>query len=465
MKAQWNNPRNLAERIVILGDLILETPTHLGNGDADGPLDMPLISDELEGKPLLTGTSIAGALRNYIKRRVPERVDTLFGATGQHDSRESYLIVDDAIGENDDVTLRDGVTIDPKTRTAEDKKKFDIELLTAGTTFPIQFELLVPESDTGLLETLAVGLVGFENGEIRLGKRKRRGFGRCKVSQWRVQRYDMTTPDGILGWINESPLKQSTGSDIFQLLNLSKPQIKTLPYFRMDAWFSLTGSLLIRSGSEAGHLAPDTVHLHSKRNGSSVPVLSGTSLAGALRARSVRILNTLGKDGYSIVDTIFGKRKTGEATSDDKMTASRLWVEETVIDDPLELVHNRLKIDRFTGGAYPGALFNEQAVWGKLNGDTTVSISLYLENPEPAEIGLLLLLLKDLWTSDLPLGGGSAVGRGRLTGKKAILRYCPDTAANSTAEWNLEAGRNNTIQVTGPVDELEQFVEIMEEIW
>jgi CRISPR/Cas system CMR subunit Cmr4 (Cas7 group RAMP superfamily) len=66
MNAQWQNPRGIQERIVVEGTLILETPTHLGNGDAEGPLDMPLLLDPLKGKTLLTGTSIAGALRNYV---------------------------------------------------------------------------------------------------------------------------------------------------------------------------------------------------------------------------------------------------------------------------------------------------------------------------------------------------------------------------------------------------------------
>ena len=34
---------------------------------------------------------------------------------------------------------------------------------------------------------------------------------------------------------------------------------------------------------------------------------------------------------------------------------------------------------------------------------------------------MLLLLLKDLWTGDLPLGGESSIGRGRLRGLEAKL--------------------------------------------
>jgi len=36
MQAQWQKDRGLAQRIQIRGTLVLETPTHLGNGDVDG---------------------------------------------------------------------------------------------------------------------------------------------------------------------------------------------------------------------------------------------------------------------------------------------------------------------------------------------------------------------------------------------------------------------------------------------
>ena len=52
------------------------------------------------------------------------------------------------------------------------------------------------------------------------------------------------------------------------------------------------------------------------------------------------------------------------------------------------------------------------------------------------ELGLLLLLLKDLWTGDLPLGGESSVGRGRLRGKEAVMDY---KRPGSEATWTLRA--------------------------
>lgn len=107
-------------------------------------------------------------------------------------------------------------------------------------------------------------------------------------------------------------------------------------------------------------------------------------------------------------------------------------------------------IDRFTGGVYPSALFSEEPVFGK--DDTCLEVKLTLENPEDWEVGLLLLLLKDLWTGDLPLGGGSAIGRGRLRGIRAQLVY-------HDSEWIIAQEADEAVRVTkGDVNKLEEFI-------
>jgi CRISPR/Cas system CSM-associated protein Csm3 (group 7 of RAMP superfamily) len=148
-----------------------------------------------------------------------------------------------------------------------------------------------------------------------------------------------------------------------------------------------------------------------------VPIVPGTSLAGVLRARALRIGNTIHpRQGQALVDAIFGPRIRDQA---DEPRGSRLLVEESTVRGASDWVQQRVKIDRFTGGAYPQALFAEQPVWE--TPQTELGIRLRLRAPKDHEIGLLLLVLKDLWTGDLPLGGERSVGRGRLQGKAASL--------------------------------------------
>jgi len=90
----------------------------------------------------LTGASLAGALRSYLREfehGYGQQGDkkslymNLFGNQENDEGEQSLLIVDDSLGEKPKVELRDGVKINNKTRTAEDKHKFDFELIEAGT--------------------------------------------------------------------------------------------------------------------------------------------------------------------------------------------------------------------------------------------------------------------------------------------------------------------------------------------
>lgn len=124
-----------------------------------------------------------------------------------------------------------------------------------------------------------------------------------------------------------------------------------------------------------------------------------------------------------------------------------------------------MRIDRFTGGTFPGALFNEQPVFG--DDDSEVGIDLLLRDPDDEEIGLILLLIKDLWTSDLPIGGEIGVGRGRLKGKRASLTL---HNANLTREWRITAtAGEDRLEVTREdqpaFDELEQYVSAHLQSW
>jgi len=459
-RGHWQDSRKIVERIMVCGDLVLETPACFGNGERTSLTDMPLALDPLEGRGLLTGTSIAGALRAYLREREfgygrdggsDVLHNRLFGRQEDNEGEQSWVITYDALSESvPGIELRDGVAIDSKTRTAESKKKFDFELLEAGTHFPLRVELLIPQNQdrNTLLEGLAIALQGLENGEIRLGARKRRGLGQCRVTEWRVMCYDLTTPEGLLNWLNQTGTPQ-TGSRIADLLGV-KAEMDRREAFTVEATFGLDGSLLIRSGQgEAG--APDMVHLQSRRDGRLVPILSGTSLAGALRARALRIAQTVGtrEKAATLVNDLFGLRIQ---SSKDQPTASRLTTAETEIGAPLSLVQTRVKIDRFTGGSFPTALFSEQPVWGQK--DTTLTARVTIQHPTEAEIGLLLLLLKDLWTGDLPLGGELSVGRGRLKGQKATLTH---KGPGASQQWVI-ARESDHLNIKGDKERLERFV-------
>ncbi len=487
--------RSILERWVIQGTLVLETPAHFGNGDADPLTDMPLLVDEVEGSPLLPGASIAGALRNYLREREygygkaetkNSKTAMLFGSSRvDEDGKQSPLIIDDARGTSTGFELRDGVAIDPETRTAADDKKFDMQLLTAGSTFNLRFELIVSKDlreSQKLRDALYTALRGLEQGEITLGARKRRGFGQVTVKDWQVFKFDLQTKEGLVNWLGfdqnlKNPTPQPDANLASKLkVTLTEDDLKktdSRSSAHLTAHFAIDGTLLIRSGfGETGN-SPDTVHLRSKRGESSVPIIPGTSLAGVLRQRALKIVRTiapdvqaqdekgkllfkLNKDKQEVpllkaevfINKIFGPAeiKAGEKHA----KASRVSIKETEIKDSTQLVMTRVKIDRFTGGAYESALFSEQPEIGKPNTES-VTLDLSLRSPNDAELGLLLLLLKDLWTGDLPIGGESSVGRGRLNGIYAELE-------SPQGKWTFRA-KGEQVEVTPNTDEPEKWVE------
>ena len=91
--------RQIRRRIVVEGKLVLQTPAALGNGDAHEQVDMPLLRDALDGRPLLTGTSLAGGLRAYLAEFDGAAAVLLFGGMSGDDlGEQSPLLVDDALG-------------------------------------------------------------------------------------------------------------------------------------------------------------------------------------------------------------------------------------------------------------------------------------------------------------------------------------------------------------------------------
>ena len=154
-----------------------------------------------------------------------------------------------------------------------------------------------------LLSALAIALNGFKDGEIGLGARKRRGLGQCQVEKWTVYDYDLTNPEMLLAWIKKGNGVTGVDGKTVAWLTVSKDADKRHG-FTLDANFEIDSSLLIRSGSGDAD-SPDMVHLRSKRNGIETPILSGTSLAGAMRARALKIAKTLKLSDAQSLWTIF----------------------------------------------------------------------------------------------------------------------------------------------------------------
>ena len=371
------------------------------------------------------------------------------------------------------MAVRDGVKIDGNTRTASDSAKYDLELLPAGTTFTLRFELIeeVPFDqttntplwadeapfNTERRRLLAQALRGLEDGAIALGMRKQRGLGECKVSQWQVWEFDMGNPSHMLAWLRfDATQPQQPETSISTLLGF-KPEDVTASNSDcvMTATFGLDQSLLIRSASDQSY-TPDDVFLSTTPvNGTAQPIIPGTSWAGVIRHRAEKIWRTLNPthaahESVARVKELFGF--VDESTHEAQRSRIRI-ADSQIKNGNTDYLQTRIAIDRFTGGPYPGALLVEQPVWG--TAATSITLNLRISQPSKAEIGLLLLVLKDLWLGDLPVGGEQSIGRGVLHGQRIEL------TSEGTA-YTIQHNADGTIQVSDPAG-LQAFVAALNE--
>ena len=437
-------------RLYARGQWKLDSVAHFG-GDEIGAADMCLLRDA-DGQPFIPAASIAGAARSFLARqslcwaeyREGQKKETaslkrLFGGAGKEDTM-SALIVADASCEQAATSIRDGVRVDTETGSAADKEKFDVEVVERGTAFELHLECVIRHGDDdGELQKLFLALLyGFQQGDVRLGARTRRGYGRGKVASWEIRDLKMDCPADVMAWLRDDAW--------------SRPRSKSVPTplpsdlqrsFHIEADFVLHTSLLIRS-APADPKSPDMVQLQSAGK----PVVPGTSFAGAFRHRAALIAATIGWRGSSAnedaVSDLFGPVHKQQITERQKgLWASRVWIEEEVVQDVASKRQHRVAIDRFTGGSLPNALFDEEPVFPQRTAPhLNLKLKLTLEEPHDAEIGLLLLTLRDFWNGHAALGGGTSNGRGTLNGvaAKASLE-----APASKTEWKIAKGGKNDL--------------------
>ncbi len=424
----------IVRRLYARGKWKLDSVAHFG-GDETGIADMCLLRDA-EGKPFIPAASIAGVARSFLARVSKpwtkyqkgdegKILKQLFGGAGEKDTM-SALIVADAACKNSQTSIRDGVRVDTQSGSAAEGTKFDVEVVERGAEFELRLECVIRDGDDSQgLEKLFLALLhGFKAGEIRLGARTRRGYGRGKVASWKIRDLKMNDPEDVMAWLRDKVCSRPA-SDLTPCPLPSDQR----QYFRLEADFILRTSLLIRS-SPSDPKSPDMVHLHSAGE----PVVPGTSFAGAFRHRASLIASTIGWPEDSVSE-IFGPVHEQDVKDPQKdLWASRVWIEEKLVKNVESRWQDRVAIDRFTGGSLQSALFNEKPIFPQKS-TPHLKLKLTLEEPDDAEIGLLFLTLRDFWNGHAALGGETSNGRGTLQGFKAELQL--KRRKSSKAEWEF----------------------------
>lgn len=429
MTSYLNEPmaaRREGERWVLTATMTTVSPLAIGSGKP-GPTDVPVLRDAVDGRPLVPGSSLAGVLRAAARRHVgppaPGALVELFGGTkGDDHGPPSRLVVHDALAEGEGLrtVLRDGVTIDPGSGTAEPGKLFSREAVERGVRFPLRVELALADPDDALVGLLAACLSDLHQGSARLGARTARGLGRVRLEEVRVARYDLTRAEGWLAYLSTPPAGPLDGkpfSTVAEALSAAAPGRDFPPpgseaaapaVFRL----CLNASTLLVRAAPGGPADPDVVQLRSGGDA----VIPGSSLAGVLRARCRRIAYLVDPaTADERVDCLFGPRLRG--TSDrSALRASRVRVDEAILEGSGAVVVSRTAIDHFSHKVVDGALFDE----GISRGGRAAGVEIRIDRPEPSEVGLVALAVRDLLAGTLAVGGTIGVGRGHLSGRARL---------------------------------------------
>lgn len=386
--------------------------TPLRTDGADGAVETVL--RDWTGRPFVQGTSLAGALRDWLADRDPDKVEPLFGSQAQSGS----LMVSDGLFEAAaEQQTRPRLRIDGATGTADDGGKFDVAHIAAGTKLTFTLTWLGSEEmleQTGAVEQM---LAALHAGEIRLGAQKTNGFGRVSLT---VQKrsYRMEDAGDRAAWLED----REDGTPL------------TLPALTLGGQvvFTLTGradSILVKAGAREMRSSPKggnhNVTVPLRENGRAI--LPGSSVKGAVRARVTAIAELLGME-EAVTEELFGRmNRRGE--NPDNGLPGKVRFEDAVLSGKSQEI-SRIRINRFTGGVIRQGLFVEEPIRSE------ITLRITLPEGEARGCGLLLYALRDLGLGLYNLGSGGAVGRGYLAvdtiraqapdGAEACLRFDQD---------------------------------------
>lgn len=421
--------KKLRKKIFYKG--ILENQTAFSIGTKEGDFIDSLCLKDKSNKPYISATSLAGVLKAKLKNNK---------LLGDNDNKSLVILSDCYLNDksNYQVGIRNGVKINPTTNIAENKALFDYEVVFKGAEFKFECLINIYEDDfTSELQEFEKAI----NSELLVGMKTMSGFGEFAMKELFKIEFDFSKNDEFSRY--ESFLRKSFYE--------SKVETKeSNNKFEIKLELDITNSLLIGSVNNDGEIADiaslkemDNSKINCEKDDNKESyIASGTSFKGAIRHQALRIANTFSdKLGEKFVDELFGYVDGVTAKkSRVRVNESEIVRDYKTMEKALTKLHQRNKIDRFSGATIDGALFDARAIYdGKINLIIEV-LSQKLEDEKnenltdeekeqikarneeklkryEKEKALMLFVARDLCAGFLAVGGGKNVGRGVFSGK------------------------------------------------
>lgn len=441
------------------------TPLSIGSGDKGINTDAMLMTD-VNGLPYLPGSTIAGVLRHtFVKGKLTAE---LFGFQDGEKGLGSRVIVTEGrmIGKEGKVVdgiesvdwddpefyrffktlpIRQHVKISEK-GIAKDGGKFDQEVVYKGTKFCFEIEIWLFDDNTQCNENIKTDILNtLRSVNFRLGSGTRNGFGEIKIEELKSRIIDLSKPTDLSAYADKS---SSFNEDEFWKIAEDNQTVAIDDNLKSEYVLKIKPSDTFLFGSgfddEDAKFTPVNEAFIKWDNGipefsEKAVLIPATSVKGALRHRVAFHYNRLAgqfedsinliadTDKNKAVKAIFGyevnedgnkKCERGEAIFSDVIEHI-----ESCYDD---MILNHVAIDRFTGGAISGMLYNEKVNYIK---DKThiFELKILIKNDIGSDIiKALEYAIEDICKGRLPLGGGVNRGHGIFKGEYSIKEFKTD---------------------------------------
>ncbi|WP_024861866.1 RAMP superfamily CRISPR-associated protein [Ruminococcus flavefaciens] len=385
----------------------LASPLAIGSGN-DSVTDSDVILDSADD-PVIPATALAGAIRHFLAA-YGNLDDSFWGTIGNSSDGKAISsrirFYDAVLGSDHFITFRDGVALSsklpsellenemPYNKIAVDGAKFDMEAVETNAEFSALIELLnaSEKEKSDIIKTLAA----FDCGVLRIGSKTSRGYGQISISWLGISEF--TLPQDRKRWLDFDQFNQGNEECYSEIT----PKLKEFSVTDFADTISLKlkqkGAISIRSYTVKDISSADYTQL-STNDG--VPVIPGTSWAGAFRSR----FKELSADPV-LTDKLFGFVDT----ENNEQQKSRIYFSESRLKNGISKMITRNAIDRFSAGVKDGALYSEITCYDSCC-DLDITLLKDVEETEKCRI-IIAAVLCDLSNGYLSIGGLASVGRG-----------------------------------------------------
>ena len=435
------------------------TPLSIGSGNKDIKTDS-VVAKDVNGLPYIPATTLAGLIRHSLPE---EEQRKWMGYQTKEESYGSQLILSEAkilsefgkpidgLNPNEDkitklcqqLPIRQHVRINHQ-GTAEKNGKFDEEIVPKGMRFCFEMELMSEEDDNEIMDKI---LSTIQSNGFRIGSGSRSGFGQISIVSILHRKLNLSIPEDLKLYLSKSSSLENIweGFEPYTLAENTNTDYISYELTLQPTDFMFFGAGFGNECSDMTFVREPVIQWDNDDRAciiekEKVILIPGSSVKGALAHRTAYHYNKLkgcfadGKSADELQDHVGKNNKAvrllfgseGDKRGKDKKRGNILIsdVTQTQTEELEKKVLNHVKIDRFTGGAVPGALFSEEVLYSPEN-SFTLELLLYKaaitedkKDKEDKEKALKAFetALTDLCKGYLPLGGGVNRGNGTFKG-------------------------------------------------